>query len=350
MSLESMSFLLLLTGIILIGITAYDMVSTTLMLSGGGPITGRISAWLWRGALQYHRRTSSHHLLSRMVWIMLLLVVILWMLTLLVGWSLIFNAYADAVVSSTGQPAGFWDRVYFAGFALTTLGVGDFRPQGPVWQVVTILAAASGFSAFTLTVGYLLPFVSAGVQKRQLASSIAGLGRTPQQILLRAWHGGSFETIQPYAAALAPALSLYAEQHFAYPVLHYLHPEVPSKADALAVAKLDEVLTILEHGLTVENPVDPLTFHALRHALTDLLSDLQATYIEPADEVPPPPDLEALRAQGLPVLNDEAFAQALGAVARRRSLLLALVQDTGWSWEDVDSRNAADEGPNDSVR
>jgi hypothetical protein len=339
------SLLLLLTGIILIGLTAYDMLATTILLrGGGGPLSGRISTWLWKRVLRLHRRSGSHRLLSWVVWFMLLFIVALWVLVLLAGWSFIFNADTDAVLNtSTGQPAGVWDRIYFAGFSLTTLGVGDYSPQGTVWQLVTILAAASGFTVFTLIVSYFLPLVSAGVQKRQLALSVSGLGETPQQILVRAWRDGGFAALTPHVTPLSSSVSLYAEQHFAYPVLHYFHSEDPAKTDALAVVKLDEVLTILEHGMKLENPIDPLTFHSLRRAISSFLAHLQASYIHAEDEVPPVPNLAELRAAGLPVVDDEVFEEALEALVRRRSLLLALVRHTGWSWDHVVTRSSSDD-------
>ena len=267
-----MSLLLLSIGITLIALTAYDVIITTLTLDGGGPITGRVSSWLWKGALRLHERSPSHPLLSRVVWITLLLVVALWTLALLIGWSLIFSAYSGAVVNSTtGDPAGFWERVYFAGFALTTLGVGDYRAQGTAWQLLTVLAAANGFSAFTLSVAYLLPIVSAAVQRRQLALLLSGLGQTSQQILVRAWRDEGFETLTPYAASLASLLTTFTEQHLVYPVLHYFHSKDPDKADTLAVVKLDEMLTIIEHGVKLENPLGPLTFHSLRRSITTYL-------------------------------------------------------------------------------
>ena len=332
-----MSLLLVLIGIALIGLTAYDMIMTTLVMNGGGgPITGRISAWLWKRALRRHERTPIHRQLSYVVWIMLLLVITLWALILLTGWTLIFSAYQDAVVNShTGEPAGFWVRVYYAGFALTTLGVGDYSPQGTAWRLATVLAAANGFSALTLSVTYLIPIVSAGIQKRELALSVSGLGLTPQQLLVRAWRNNSFEAFTPHATSLASLLTPYAERHLAYPALHYFHSEDPSRADAIAVAKLDEVLTILEHGIDLENPLDPLTFHSLRRSITTYLSNLQASYISPADQVPSPPSLAELRAAGVPVVSGEAFEKALEQFTRRRSLLLALVKHSGWSWDAV---------------
>ena len=80
-----MSLLLLLIGITLIALTAYDMIVTTLVLDGGGPITGRVSSWLWERALKLHEHSPSHRLLSKVVWIMLLLVIFLWALALLIG-------------------------------------------------------------------------------------------------------------------------------------------------------------------------------------------------------------------------------------------------------------------------
>nr|MDQ3399139.1 potassium channel family protein [Deinococcota bacterium] len=225
-----MSILILLAGIFLVALVAFDMIVTTLVLSsGGGPLTGKVSDWLWKLALKRHARAPSHRALSRVVWVMLLLVLALWALLLLTGWSLIFTAYGSAVVNSTtGEAAGFWSRVYFAGYAFITLGVGDYRPQGPLWQLATVMAAINGFSAVTLTLAYLIPIVSAGVEKRQLAASISGLGRSPQDMLLRAWNGTDFSLLTPYMVSFASNINLHAQRHLAYPVLHYFHSEQAS--------------------------------------------------------------------------------------------------------------------------
>ena len=230
------------------------------------------------------------------------------------------------VNSTTGDPAGLWERVYFAGFSLTTLGVGDYRAQGTAWQLLTVLAAASGFSAFTLSVTYLLPIVSAGVQKRQLALNVSGLGKTPQQILARAWHDEGFETLTPHATSLASLLTTFAEQHLVYPVLHYFHSKDLDKAGTLAVAKLDEVLTILEHGVKLENPLDPLTFHSLRGAITTYLDNLQTSYIDPADEVPPAPSLAERRTMRMVTVGSSArTSSSLRSNLRRGGLWAPLI-------------------------
>jgi hypothetical protein len=58
-------------------------------------------------------------------------------------------------------------------FTLFTLGVGDYRPNGAFWQMLTALCAADGLLTITLSVTYFVPLVSAATRKRQIAASIS---------------------------------------------------------------------------------------------------------------------------------------------------------------------------------
>ena len=48
-------------------------------------------------------------------------------------------------------------------------------------------------------------------------------GETPADILGNAWNGNTFEPLTIHLANLAPSLSRLAQQHMAYPILHYFH-------------------------------------------------------------------------------------------------------------------------------
>jgi hypothetical protein len=86
-----------------------------------------------------------------------------------------------------------------------------------------------------------------------------------------------------------------------------------------------------------ESPqADPAGLHtSLRRSITTYLNNLQASYINPADEVPPAPSLAELQAAGVPVVSDEVFEKALEQFTRRRSLLLVLVKHSGWAWDAI---------------
>ena len=57
--------------------------------------------------------------------------------------------------------------------------------------------------------------------------------------------------------------------------------------------------------------------------------------INPADQPPPPPPLDRLRDAGIAVVDNATFHQRIATLGERRRLLLALVNNEGWSWDDV---------------
>ena len=120
-----------------------------------------------------------------------------------------------------------------------------------------------------------------------------------------------------------------------YPVLHYFHSSKRSASLASSVAALDEALTILECGLQKGCSLDLPSLGAAREAITEFLNTLGPALIEPAHDSPPLPSLKMLKEIGVPVVDDELFAQSLKGMASRRKLLLALVRNEGWTWHAV---------------
>lgn len=332
-----MSIVLVILGLAIVLVAALDMVETTLILSGGGgPLTQRVINALWRYALDRHQRRPSRFFLARFVWVLLLCMILLWSVMLLFGWTLVFAAGDTAVVdTNTNEAADFWSRLYYAGYSLITLGTGDFRPQGAVWQFTTIVAAASGFFIITLTITYLSPLVTAATQKRQLASMILGIGATPHDVLVQAWKDHDFNVLAPFLVSLVPMLYQHSQNHLSYPALHYFLSQKRRSADAISIAVLDESLTLLEYALPPERRPKVFPLKVVRHAVDDYLDKLKDVTIEPTEEAPPPPSLEPLRQAGIPVVDNAAFRASLSEVSQRRRLLLALVRSNGWEWQHV---------------
>lgn len=87
-----------------------------------------------------------------------------WATLLLLGVSLIvWPQMGVGIVSSSSSASetNFVTAVYYAGFSITTLGVGDFVPKTAFARLVTITAAAIGFSFFTLVLAYIISVYSA---------------------------------------------------------------------------------------------------------------------------------------------------------------------------------------------
>jgi hypothetical protein len=177
--------------------------------------------------------------------------------------------------------------------------------------------------------------VPAATQKRQLAVVIWCLGKSPDDIISRAWNGVDSTALAPHLTTLIPMLALMGESHLSYPVLHYIHSTKRSASLAVNVAALDEALTILECGLQRGCSLDLPSLGASRMAITEFLNTLKPALIAPSKDDPPPPSLKSLKDMGVPVVDDDLFGKALASLTERRRLLHALVRNEGWTWDAV---------------
>lgn len=102
------------------------------------------------------------------------------------GWTLIFASDERALVDTLNRgPITWFDRPYFTGYAMFTLGNGDFVPRDGVSQLATILATGNEMLFITLSVTYLLSVLDAVTQERSFATGISGLGVQSTEIVRR---------------------------------------------------------------------------------------------------------------------------------------------------------------------
>lgn len=331
-----MRMLLGIAGLMIIAFTVLDIIWTTLG-RGGGPITCRVSSRFWKAALYFHHSSPSPRLLSITGVSIILTVIGLWIFLIWIGWTLVFSIDKQAVVAAeSGEPADMIGRFYFAGDTLWTLGTGNLSPQGPLWQIATVLAAVQGFFLVAIGVTFLLSVISAVTEKRQLAAYISSLGNTGDEIVLRAWNGKDCRMLEQHLIALAPLLARLEQIYLSYPLLHYLHTTERNSAAAPSIAALDEALTIIEHGLKKECRPDPAAFYPVRQTIWELLKTLDMVFVKSATEAPTIPPLGRLRSGGISTVGDEEFRAALDNLTERRKLLFTFVKNDGWFWNDVE--------------
>ncbi len=116
-------------GLFFIFFTVRDLVYTAL-LPRSGSLSGRLTALLWRGALWLHWRARSHRALTVAGILLPLTTIVVWALLLWLGWSLVFLSGSPSVVfTQGGAPADAFSVIYFAGYAVITLGNGDMQPS-----------------------------------------------------------------------------------------------------------------------------------------------------------------------------------------------------------------------------
>jgi hypothetical protein len=330
-----------IAGVFLLLLAMVDLLWTT-FLEGGPPITRHICHFAFRQTLRICRG-KDRKVIGAAGLVAIISTLLTWTLLVWVGWTLVFSACTPALVDTeTKIPADGWERLYFVGSTIFTLGMGDYKPVGHVWQLASAVAVGNGFLMFGTALAYLMAVVPAATQKRQLAVVIWSLGKSPDDIIIRAWNGVDSTALSPHLISLIPMLALTGESHLSYPILHYIHSTKRSASLAASVASLDEALTILECGLQRGCSLDLPSLGAARQAITEFLKTLEPALIAPAKDDPPPPSLKMLKDMGVPVVDDELFGQSLAGMTERRRMLHALVRNEGWTWEAVWPPNTAE--------
>ena len=190
-----------------------------------------------------------------------------------------------------------------------TDGNGDFTPSGDVWQIASSFTTASGMLFATLGVSYILSVLGAVADKRSFANSVTGLRMRSEEFLQSGWDGDDFHNFDLLLDTLSSELNQLAEQHKSYPIFHYYHSEGDEEASAIAVVILFEALTLLQFGVPDEEGPNSALVASARSSTQDYLETLNTAFIEPAEQVPPAPDLDRLHRAGIPTVSDKEFAR-----------------------------------------
>ena len=313
-------------GALLILLANYDALVTTIAVGSGiRPLTMRVTR-LERRVLQRFPR-----LLPAGGPIVLLTSVTVWIVLLWAGYTLLFASDPDAIQgTTTNLPTDFVTRIYYAGYTLFTLGNGGFEPASGVWQIVTNVATLNGLFISTLAITYLLPVVSAVVQRRQMAAMITALGKTAEDVVIAAWNGEDFAYFDQQLPGVAETIMLTAERHIAYPVLHDFRSRDPETASERTLAMIDDVLTLLEHGVDPSVGIEPATVAVTRSAIAHAW---QLMPVGPDEREPPPlPDLNRISAHGIPTRTPAQFTLGAEVLNAHRCRLAALVAAGHWQW------------------
>ncbi|MFC6767159.1 potassium channel family protein [Natrinema soli] len=322
----------LVAGLVILAGAIVDILWTTLWVDGGsGPISGHLTTVVWRGlriVTRDHNRT-----LSLAGPIILTVTLAMWIGLIWLGWTLIFASHPHALVSTrTGAVADWSGRFYYVAYTMFTDGNGDYTPLGDVWEIASAFTTASGMAFVTLGVSYVLTVLGAVSDKRSFASTVIGLGGRSEALVRTGWTGEDFQGLELTVESLASELSLLAEQHKSYPILHYYHSEDGEQASAVAVPILDEALMLFRYGIPDEQSLDPAIIANGRSSARSYLETLDESFIEPEAAVPRSPDLGRLREDDIPTVSDEEFAESLAELTDRRRRLLAVVEADAWEW------------------
>jgi len=311
---------------------AVDALWTTLWVDGNaGPMTRRHNSWLRRAILRV--AGNRHRVLSLTGPIVLVASVLVWAISVWTGWVLLFSSDPRALVDThSGATAEIADRIYFAGSTMFTLGSGEFTPSGPFWKVATSFAGLNGLFMLTLAVTYLLAIIEAVVAKRSFASQVWTLGRTAEEFILNAWDGHSFRAVELQIVSITEQLQLVAEQHHAYPMLHFYHEAAKRQSVAHSLAVFSEVLLTFGHGVSESVRPAPAALVPAQRTIEEFLDTLQSAYVEPSKKCADPPALERLTAAGIPTVPAGEFDAAVRERQERRQLLRGFLDSERRDW------------------
>ncbi|MFD2629506.1 ion channel [Oceanobacillus kapialis] len=330
-----MDTIYLVIGLIILIVVFIDILWTTLWVDGAaGPLSSRLTKLSWKSFRIMSRDNSKF--LSLAGPIILALTLLMWILFIWIGWTLFFAGDETALIDTQNRGTISWtDRIYFTGFTLFTLGIGDFVPKEGFWQVATTIATGSGMLFVTFGVTYVLSVIGAVTQKRAFAENITGLAKNGRLIVEQSWNGTDCHDIDLFLKDQANQLTTLTQQHKAYPILHYFHNEHVGEASSVAVAIFDDALTIFAFGLPKQYQPNRVWLNEARTSVQSYIGTLHSAFVNPADSLPPIPNLSYLRSSGLPVVSDKEFEQSMSELVERRKQLLGMVEADARRWKEV---------------
>jgi hypothetical protein len=242
-----MNYLVFTAGALIIALVLTDVFVTTLAPRGTGIITERLRGWIWRFFLYISGGNGTNKLLNYAGMFTILFLLLGWLCALWLGNALLYISDVNSVVNSIDNNivATNLEKVYFVGYVLSTMGLGDFAPNGQGWKIYTSIISFSGFIIITMAVTYLVPVLSAEMSKRQTSIYIHSLGTSPNDILLNAWNGKDFSRLSKHFNKISQYVMQQSQNHVAYPILHNFHSNYRREAIYINLSALDEALSIL---------------------------------------------------------------------------------------------------------
>lgn len=330
----------LIAGIVLYFSIVLDILHTTLSMQGGGWLTSRFAHFFWKFFLMISGKNGRSKILSRTGYILLISIVLIWVFLLWMSLVLILYGNPGAVIeSATKIPANFWQIVYYSGYSLSTLGMGDYVASADIWRVLTSIYSFTGLILLTMSVTYFIPVLSAVIDQRKLGISLSTLGRSPEEIVLGCWNGENFEPLLKKIDKFSDSIIRYSQQHRAYPVIHYFHNNKEKNAIILQLARLYEALLIISFQVKDEYKPAQASIKPLYIAFENYFEVIaEVTHITPVSEAPPFPNTNELFENKMLRWNpkNDYSEEIIG----NRRLFQTLVEQDGWNWGLVDAKKS----------
>jgi len=325
--------ILLFLGIIIYIIAVQDILKTTLSMQGGGWLTNNFSKMLWKICFYLSGENGASKFLGKSGYIILTGIIIFWVFLLWTSLSLLIYSDPLSVVSSSDKtPVLGFEKLYFAGYILSTLGNGEYIPGSDFWRLITNIFSFTGLVLLTMSVTYFVPLLQAVIEQQKLAVQISGYGETPQQMLLNTYDGQYYQGLTANASELTLALIKHTQNHKAYPVIHYFHNDDKEYNIILELSKLYKCLVILENLLSEEHSPKESELRSLNVAFDNYFKVItQITNTKKSNNL----NITGINTDQLIKNGLAETGKELPKNIQGLQIFYKLVKNDGWNWENV---------------
>lgn len=264
-----MDLLIQIVGAAIVILALLDVFFTVLFpASGHGPVRNLLGWAVWH---------SFRRLGTMMIWqrrrnflpysgpILFTATFTAWFMLLVGGWAMIYlPGVGTAITASAGGTDPRWaTALYYSGFNLTTLGVGNVAANTVLYRLLTVAEAAIGAAFFAMVVTYFLSVYSELTSRNAFAQGLHHLtGHTGRaaKLLARFCDGEDLTEPRQYLSSKAEFLRRIYQTHRFYPVLRYFHYRE-------AYYELPRILLIaLDTATLVRSGLDTQRYARLRQA------------------------------------------------------------------------------------
>lgn len=345
-------------GVVIILIALADVYLTVLYpRTGKSVISLKLSKAIWEIFRQISRLPvkGSQRVLAYCGPSLLVAIVVVWVCSVTFGFGLlIWPALGTGIQASQGTtPTDFPTALYYSGYTITTLGVGDLVPKTDLWRLITVLEAAVGFSIITASLTYLLSVYNALTRRNTFALSLyhrSSESADAAVLLVRLKGYDRFDLALQESFNMSRDLLFLLESHHAYPILHYFRfKESRYSLARIALVCLDftSLIKTALHPQTYQPLIASAAIMELEQSGLELLFQLANSFLEEHQTKQPEALTEwrhryfdtiaLLRQHNIVTVEDtETGADHYVALRQRwNNLILAFTYYMEYSWEDV---------------
>ncbi|GAA0520195.1 potassium channel family protein [Deinococcus depolymerans] len=323
--------LLWIPGALLVLAVLGDLIVTCLQ-SGEGRLSRAVHRPLYALLTALTRATGHRPLLSWSTPLLIMGTLTTWTVLCWLGWTLVFWSEPGSLLGSdSGQPATFAGTLYFVGYTISTLGLGEITAPQPFWRILTAVASINGFFLLTFAITFVVPIAQARGDRRRLALHLHRAGPGAQALILNA-HTDHDRGLLSLTTDLHSMLNDVDAAHLTSPYLHRFHDHDRQDALDLHLPALGEALLILQG--TLSGPCPQGLGRALA-SIDSLSRTFGQVHRHPDPPTPPPPDLTRLRDAGLNLKPEAEFLAFLHTHAALRRRLQAMAHAGQWRWDQV---------------